>query len=33
MKASVAVDNETPATGGRGEETIDEIREKLDCCH
>ena len=27
MKASVAVDNETPATGGRGEETIDEIRE------
>ena len=26
-KASVAVDNETPATGGRGEETIDEIRE------
>ena len=27
MKSSVAVDNETPATGGRGEETIDEIRE------
>jgi hypothetical protein len=27
MKASVAVDNQTPATGGRGEETIDEIRE------
>jgi hypothetical protein len=27
MKASVAVDNETPATGGRGAETIDEIRE------
>ena len=26
-KSSVAVDNETPATGGRGEETIDEIRE------
>ena len=27
MKSSVAVDNQTPATGGRGEETIDEIRE------
>ena len=27
MKASVAVDNEEPATGGRGAETIDEIRE------
>jgi len=27
MKSSVAVDNEIPATGGRGEETIDEIRE------
>jgi hypothetical protein len=27
MKASVAVENETPATGGRGEETIEEIRE------
>jgi len=27
MKASVAVENEEPATGGRGEETIDEIRE------
>jgi hypothetical protein len=27
MKASVAVENETPATGGRGAETIDEIRE------
>ena len=27
MKSSVAVDNETPAAGGRGEETIDEIRE------
>jgi hypothetical protein len=27
MKASVAVDNEFPATGGRGEETIEEIRE------
>jgi len=27
MKASVAVDNEMPATGGRGAETIDEIRE------
>jgi len=26
-KASIACDNETPATGGRGEETIDEIRE------
>ncbi len=26
-KSSVAVDNEIPATGGRGEETIDEIRE------
>ena len=26
-KASVAVDNEQPATGGRGAETIDEIRE------
>lgn len=27
MKSSVAVDNEMPATGGRGAETIDEIRE------
>ena len=27
MKASVGVDNEEPATGGRGQETIDEIRE------
>ena len=27
MKASVAVDNEIPATGGRGAETIEEIRE------
>jgi len=27
MKSSVAVDNEEPATGGRGEETIEEIRE------
>ena len=27
MKNSVAVDNEEPATGGRGEESIDEIRE------
>ena len=27
MKSSVAVDNEEPASGGRGEETIDEIRE------
>jgi hypothetical protein len=27
MKISVAVENETPATGGRGEETIEEIRE------
>ena len=27
MKASVGVDNEEPATGGRGAETIDEIRE------
>lgn len=27
MKASVAVDNEEPATGGRGAETIEEIRE------
>jgi hypothetical protein len=27
VKQSVAVDNEFPATGGRGEETIDEIRE------
>ena len=27
MKRSVAVDNEQPATGGRGPETIDEIRE------
>jgi hypothetical protein len=27
MKASVAVENDSPATGGRGEETIDEIRE------
>ena len=27
MKASVAVDNEMPATGGRGAETINEIRE------
>ncbi len=26
-KASIACDNESPATGGRGEETIDEIRE------
>ena len=27
MKSSVGVDNEEPATGGRGAETIDEIRE------
>jgi len=27
IKQSVAVDNETPATGGRGAETIEEIRE------
>jgi hypothetical protein len=27
MKASIAVDNEFPATGGRGPETIEEIRE------
>ena len=27
MKISVAVENETPATGGRGPETIEEIRE------
>lgn len=27
MKASVAVENEEPAKGGRGEETVDEIRE------
>jgi len=27
MKRSIAVDNEEPATGGRGPETIDEIRE------
>jgi len=27
MKASVAVDNEAPATGGRGAETLNEIRE------
>lgn len=27
MKATVAVENEEPATGGRGAETIDEIRE------
>jgi hypothetical protein len=27
MKQSIAVDNETPASGGRGEETIEEIRE------
>jgi len=27
MKASVAVENEVPATGGRGAETIEEIRE------
>lgn len=27
MKASVAVENETPASGGRGAETIEEIRE------
>jgi len=27
MKASLAVENEEPATGGRGAETIDEIRE------
>jgi len=27
IKASVAAENETPATGGRGPETVDEIRE------
>jgi hypothetical protein len=27
VKASVAAENETPATGGRGAETVDEIRE------